>query len=91
MDAKTSLEDIRIERFKDGRVYIDEFNEIIQEYIKMSKNISIYNDFGRNHPIRHFINDQRLFLIALMQIVTVKSHPLDRRWSAQMKPRDRAL
>ena len=38
--------------------------------------------------MKHFILDQRLWLIALMRIVTVNSGPLNRRWSAQMKPRD---
>ena len=45
----------------------------------MLKNISIYSDFGRNRPIGRSISDQRLLLITLMQIFTVKSHPLDRR------------
>ena len=30
---------------------MDQFSEIIQEYIKMSKNISIYSVFGRNRRI----------------------------------------
>ena len=54
------LEVIRNERFKDRCVYIDQLSEIIQEYIKMSKNISIYIDFGRNRPMGHFISNQRL-------------------------------
>ena len=91
VDAKMSLEEIRSERFKDRCVQIDQLCEIIQECIKMSKNISIYSDFGRNRLIERFISDRRLWLIGLMRIVIVKSHPLDRRWSAQMKPHDRAL
>ena len=50
MDAKTSLEEIRSERFKDGGVYIDQFDEIIQECPTTSKN-TIYWRFGRNRPI----------------------------------------
>ena len=84
-----SLEVIRSKRFKDGGVYRDQLNELIQEYMKMPKNISIYSDFGRNRQIRHFLFDQRLLLITLIQIVTIKSYSLDCRWSARMKPRDR--
>ena len=53
----------------------------------MSKNISIYSDFGRNCPIRHFLFDQQLWLIALMRIVIVKSQPLDRRSTTEILPR----
>ena len=55
-----SLKEIISKRFKDGRVYVDQFGEIIQEYIKMLKNISIYSVFGRNRPMERFISDQRL-------------------------------
>ena len=54
------LEAITSERFKDRYVLIDQLSEIIQEYMKMSKNISIYSDFGRNRPMGRFISDQRL-------------------------------
>ena len=54
-----SLEVIRIKRFKDGGVLIDQLSEIIQEYIKMSKNISVYSEFGRKRRMGCLIFDQR--------------------------------
>ena len=57
-----SLEVIGSKRFKDRDVYIDQSSEIIQEYIKMSKNISIYSEFGRNRRMRSLIFDQRSIL-----------------------------
>ena len=38
--------------------------EIIQEYMKMSKNISIYRKFGRNYQMEDLIFDQRFKLNA---------------------------
>ena len=55
-----SLEVIESKRFKDGGVYIVQLIEIIQEYKKMSKNISIYSQCGRNCPMKRFIFDQWL-------------------------------
>ena len=39
---------------------MDQFSESIQEYIKMSKNISIYSEFGRNRQVGRFLIDQWL-------------------------------
>ena len=89
VDAEMSLEVIRIKRFKDGGVLIDQLSEIIQEYIKMSKNISVYSEFGRKRRMGCLIFDQRSRLNTWVWIATVKSCPLDHRWSAQMKPHDR--
>ena len=91
VEAEMCLEEIRRERFKDWRVYIDQFSEIIQECITNSKNILIYRRFGRNRPMGCFISDQRLWLIAIMRIVTIISQPLDLWSSVQMKPRDHAI
>ena len=41
-----SLEVIESKRFKNGSVYIAQLIEIIQEYMKMLKNVSIYSQFG---------------------------------------------
>ena len=47
VDSETSLEEIRSDRFKDGGVHIDQFDEIIQEYLKKSKYALIYRRIGR--------------------------------------------
>ena len=47
MDAESNLEEIRSERFKDGGVYIDQFDEYIQEYLTKSKNTLIDRRIGR--------------------------------------------
>ena len=51
MDAESSLKEIRRKRFKDGGVYIDQFDEYIQECLTKLKNTSFYRRFGRNRPI----------------------------------------
>ena len=59
MDAESSLEEIRSERFKDGGVYIDQLDEYIQEYLTKSKNAFIYRRIGRNRPMDAFNLHQR--------------------------------
>ena len=51
MDAESSLEEIRSERFKDGGVKIDQFDEYIRECLTKSKNASIYRLIGHNRPM----------------------------------------
>ena len=48
MDVKSSLEEIRSERFKDGGVWIDQFDEYIQECLTKLKNALSYRRIGRN-------------------------------------------
>ena len=54
-----SLEEIRSERFKDGRVLIDQFDEIIQECLTKPKNTLIYRRIGRSRPMENFNLHQR--------------------------------
>ena len=54
MDAESSLEEIRSERFKDGGVWIDQFDEYIREYLTKSKNTSFYRRIGRNRSMDVF-------------------------------------
>ena len=51
VDTESSLKDIRSKRFKDGRVYIDQFDEYIREYLTKSKNTSLYRRIGHNRLI----------------------------------------
>ena len=53
------LEEIRSKRLKDGGVYIDQFDEIIQECLTKSKNTLIYRRIGRNCPMEAFNLHQR--------------------------------
>ena len=48
---ESSLEEIRSERFKDGGVCIDQFDEYIRECLTKSKNTSFYRRIGHNRPI----------------------------------------
>ena len=54
----------------------------------MLKNISVYSEFRHNHQMGRLIFDQRSRLNAWGWTVTVKSWPLDHRWTHKMKPRD---
>ena len=51
MDAKSSLETIKSERFKRGRVKNGRLSEILLECLTISKNSSFYKQIGRNRPI----------------------------------------
>ena len=64
VDAESSLEEIRSDRFKDGGVWIDQFDEYIREYLTKSKNTSFSRRFGRNHPMDAFNLHQRYGLNA---------------------------
>ena len=88
MDAESSLEEIRSERFIDGGVYIDQFDEYIQECLIKSKQASIYRRIGCNRPMDAFNLHQRSGLNAFIRTVMNKSRPLDRGWMLQMKPRN---
>ena len=85
MDAKSSVEEIRSERFKDEAFKIDQFNEYIRECLTKSKNASIYRQIGRNRTIDAFNPHQRSGLNASRQIVTNISLPLDRGWTLYMQ------
>ena len=54
VDAESSLEETRSERFKDLRVYMDRLSEIIQEYLTILKNTSFHRQIGSNRPIDAF-------------------------------------
>ena len=54
VDAKTSLEEIRSERFKDGGVYVSQFDEYIREYLTNSKNALFYRQIGSNRQMDAF-------------------------------------
>ena len=85
VDAESSLEEIRSERFKDGGVLIDQFDEYIREYLTKSKNASIYKRIRPNRPIDAFNPHQRSRLNASRQTVTNISWLLDRGWTLQMQ------
>ena len=78
MDGKSSLEEIRSERFKDGGVCIDQFDEYIRECLTKSMNASIYRRIGRNRQIDAFNSHQRSGLNASRQTVTNILWPSDR-------------
>ena len=85
MDAETSLEEIKSERFKDGGLYIGQFAEYIRECLTKSKNTSFYRRIGCNRPMDAFNLHQRSRLNASRRIVMNRSQSLDRGWMLSMK------
>ena len=57
--AKSSLEEIRSERFKKGRVYMGRLSKILQECLQKSKNALFYRRIGRNRWMDAFNLHQR--------------------------------
>ena len=88
MDAKSSLEEIISERFKERCVEIGQLSEIFQECLQKSKNASIYRQIRRNRLIDAFNPHQRSGLNASNQIVMNISRSSDLRWTLQMHPCD---
>ena len=75
MDAKSSLEAIKSERFKRGGVKIGRLSEFFLKCLIISKNSSFYKQIGRNRPIANGRPDEAWIVCVIKR---VKTRPLDR-------------
>ena len=83
-DAEIDLEAIKIKRFKDCFLYTVRLLEKPQNNLHRRRTSQFIGQIGRDRWIGVLIFDQWLWWNANMQIVTLKSRRLDRRWTVEI-------